>query len=53
MHLRSLWNSALGFGLPYLSFEAFGLDFLWGLGAGIVFAHIVFRAQFGYWWKWD
>jgi hypothetical protein len=53
MRTRALWISVLGFGLAYLSFLAFGLGFLWGVGVGIVFAHIVFRAQFGYWWKWD
>lgn len=43
----------LGFGLAYASFLAFGLGFLWGIGAGIAFSHLVFRAQYGYWWKWD
>lgn len=53
MHTRPLWISALGFGLVYLAFLAFGLGFLWGMITGGVICHVVYRVQYGYWWSWD
>ena len=53
MFSRPLWITILGYGLTYLAYLSLGIGFVGGLIAGIVLCHLIYRLEFGYWWRWD